>query len=175
MCALEPTDAALRYHITKWVTAKRLYLNAPGSYCHLIDGRVVAHGMVTPPGDFAPSLWQMLWSGFIFAPLYIGWTAFSRLRQVMGKPSSSSMDSVAYKLQTLAVDPAYRGRGLGTAFLNALLQERLPTGAMVVLFTQVDRNVPFYERNGFRVCSAATAKIGDYEFPNWVMQATKTR
>ncbi|OQR81145.1 hypothetical protein ACHHYP_16715 [Achlya hypogyna] len=171
MRALEPADAVLRYVITKWVSAKRLYMNAPHSYCHLVDGRVVAHGMVTPPGDITPSLWQMFWSGFIFAPLYIGWPAFSRLRQLMGTPLSSPVETTAYKLQALVVDPEYRGKGLGTAFLKALLHEKFPSGAKVVLFTQVDRNVTFYERNGFHVCSVATTKIENFEFSNWIMQA----
>ncbi|KDO28915.1 hypothetical protein SPRG_05786 [Saprolegnia parasitica CBS 223.65] len=155
MMALDPDSAAQRYVITKWLTEKRLSANVAASYVYLDDdGRIIAHGIL----------------GFFFAPYYIGWAAFRRLQVLMSDLHDAGPD--AYKLQALAVDPTRRGQGIGTRFVQSLLHEALPAGATVQLFTQVDRNVSFYEKLGFCTVATATTTVEDYAFPNYVMTAT---
>ncbi|EQC29131.1 hypothetical protein SDRG_13163 [Saprolegnia diclina VS20] len=174
MVAIDPDSADHRYVITKWLTEKRLSGNVAASYVYLDDtGRVIAHGILSPPGVGAPApttLWQRLVSGFIFAPYYIGWTAYRRLQLLMGDFHGAGPD--AYMLQALAVDPTLRGQGIGTRFVQSLLHDALPAGATVQLFTQVERNVSFYEKLGFRTIATATTTVEEYSFPNFVMTAT---
>jgi len=55
-------------------------------------------------------------------------------------------------VRALAVDPANQGQGIGSALLNAL-ERSLPDVEQFDLTTNtvMERNVPFYERHGYRV------------------------
>lgn len=55
-------------------------------------------------------------------------------------------------IRALAVDPAHHGKGIGTSLLQAL-ERALPAVERFDLTTNpvMERNVPFYERHGYRV------------------------
>lgn len=50
---------------------------------------------------------------------------------------------------TIAVDPAYRGQHLGSQLLTAMTALARSQQRQTVALTSLDRNVPFYEKNGF--------------------------
>ncbi len=56
-----------------------------------------------------------------------------------------------FYLGILGVDPARRGRGLGSALLAPVLAECDRTGAVAHLESSNPRNIGLYERHGFRV------------------------
>ncbi len=73
-------------------------------------------------------------------------------------------------LERMVVDPAYQGQGVGSAAVAAALA---PLDQPVILTTQLQRNVTFYERLGFEVVN--TQQFGGsteeyaYGFKSWTM------
>jgi len=70
---------------------------------------------------------------------------------IVGCVRGISIDGVC-TIRALVVDPAHHGRGIGSALLAAL-ERALPGVARFDLTTNpvMERNVPFYERHGYRV------------------------
>ena len=56
-----------------------------------------------------------------------------------------------YYLAVLGVDPPAQGRGLGSTLLQPMLDRCDTEGVGAYLESSKERNVPFYERHGFRV------------------------
>jgi GNAT superfamily N-acetyltransferase len=62
-------------------------------------------------------------------------------------------------LDSVAVEPAAQGRGIGSALIEFGLARARAGGYGVMLETGNPRNVPLYERHGFRVTDAADAPM----------------
>lgn len=70
-------------------------------------------------------------------------------------------------LGTLTVAPSAQGRGVGSALLRSGLERADREGWPVYLETATERNVAFYERNGFRVTGTIPLPYGP---THWAMQ-----
>lgn len=72
-----------------------------------------------------------------------------------------------FYLPMIGIDPPHQGRGLGTALMRPVLErcdrERVPA----YLETGTERNLPLYERNGFRIAEAT--RLGKDGPPMWLM------
>jgi ribosomal protein S18 acetylase RimI-like enzyme len=71
-------------------------------------------------------------------------------------------------LQGLGTEPAFQGRGIGSALLRPVLHECDRVGTPAYLETAKEGNIAFYERSGFRV-------VGEMDIPGdgphlWLMQ-----
>lgn len=64
------------------------------------------------------------------------------------------MDRPHWYLSFLAVDPAHRALGMGTLLMRYTLDQVIPAGVTCYLDSVDARNLPFYERLGFRVVEA---------------------
>lgn len=51
---------------------------------------------------------------------------------------------------SIATDPDYRGHGIGSQLLTALAKEAKAAHRHSISLDSLDRNVPFYEHNGYR-------------------------
>jgi GNAT superfamily N-acetyltransferase len=60
-----------------------------------------------------------------------------------------------WHLDSIGVEPSIQGRGVGTALMEHGLERALASGAAVVLETAQERNVPYFERFGFRTVEDA--------------------
>ncbi len=72
-------------------------------------------------------------------------------------------------LSFLGVEPARQGQGLGGNLLQPKLQQLKTNGMPAYLETLKVRNVPFYERHGFRVLEHSVVPATDV--PVWAMRA----
>jgi GNAT superfamily N-acetyltransferase len=73
----------------------------------------------------------------------------------------------AWQVQRMVVAPRCQGRGLGSACLSAALRRRVPTGGLVSLSTNEERNVTFYRRLGFALVLEQVAPPSFDSVRNW--------
>jgi ribosomal protein S18 acetylase RimI-like enzyme len=70
-------------------------------------------------------------------------------------------------LAVLGTDPQYQGRGVGSALMAPVLSKCDEEGIPVYLESSKERNIPFYERHGFKVTSELQIKNGPALWPMW--------
>jgi len=119
-----------------------------------------------PPGKWKMGLLQQ----FMLLPAMVRIATLSRVPAVMSGLTAVEKKhphTPHYYLMALGVEPDLQGRGLGTALMAPVLQrcdaERIPA----YLESSKEKNVPLYERNGFKVTER-------FEIPNggppiWLM------
>ena len=132
-----------------------------------VDRRAIA--VWVPPGvSTAPSLWEELRSGLLAAPFTLGLGAVRRalIGNTCANDRLGRAAWPAWYLDTLAVDPASQGRGLGAELMRHGLAR--VGDAPVVLFTVKASNVVFYQRCGFEVTEASPLVPGGP--PAWTMR-----
>ena len=66
----------------------------------------------------------------------------------------------SWHLDSVAVEPGWQGRGIGSALVEFGLERTSESNAAVILETGTPRNVPLYERLGFHVVEEADAPEG---------------
>jgi ribosomal protein S18 acetylase RimI-like enzyme len=65
-----------------------------------------------------------------------------------------------WHLDSVAVEPGWQGRGIGSALVEFGLERTRESRQAVILETGTPRNVPLYERLGFRVVEEADSPEG---------------
>jgi ribosomal protein S18 acetylase RimI-like enzyme len=144
------------------------------------SGDVIATATLEPPGGVPSSIGRLVrhWvvptlrERGLGAVARIVWTdaEFGRhYRRLAGQETY-------WHVHAVAVDPAAQGRGAGTAIMRHALEAldalRVLQPAPVVLSTQRERNVGFYERFGFEL--ARRARMGAVApgeaFTSWFMR-----
>lgn len=69
---------------------------------------------------------------------------------------------------TIAVDPEYRGHSIGSKLLDAVEEIAKKAHRDSISLTSLDRNVPFYVKNGFKNKGVADSKHADETWYNLV-------
>jgi GNAT superfamily N-acetyltransferase len=119
----------------------------------------------TPPGKWKLDL-------FATARLAPGsaWLYRSRLRTAMRALSimeDSHPPEPHWYLSFLGTDPSMQGKGYGSALLAPVLQRCDRDGVPAYLESSNERNIPFYERQGFVVTGKHDLLGGPPLFPMW--------
>ncbi len=113
-------------------------------------GSVRAAAILHRPGTYPLPLWAevgLLWRAVCQAgPRGLGRFVLWTLRSSRHHPTEPH-----YYLETLGVDPAMQGRGLGSALLKHMALAIDAAGTDCALETATDRNIPLYSRFGFEV------------------------
>jgi ribosomal protein S18 acetylase RimI-like enzyme len=131
-------------------------------------GPVLGAARWLPPGRatmrVAPAL-----RAFVSTPLRLG-SATGRFF-AYGRAVETLRARVApephWYLAGIGVDPEHQRRGIGAALLQPGIDGAARDGVRVVLLTNSERNLSFYERNGFRVVAeGATPEDGPHA---WAM------
>jgi GNAT superfamily N-acetyltransferase len=92
--------------------------------------------------------------GFDQLPVIFGEAAFARYRllgELLTELHERDMSEPHWYLPTLGVDPARHGTGIGGALLRQGCIRADETSLPCYLDTAKPRNVPFYERHGFKI------------------------
>jgi GNAT superfamily N-acetyltransferase len=103
---------------------------------------VPPHGYPLPPPSARTQLRTLWRQGFRVA---------RRWRTVFDALQERRPEAPCWTLSLLGVSPPLQGRGIGTTLLRSWLQEVDAVGERVWLETARPTNVPFYQRQGFRV------------------------
>jgi GNAT superfamily N-acetyltransferase len=65
-----------------------------------------------------------------------------------------------WHLDSVAVEPGWQGRGIGSALIAFAVEQASRSSASMILETGTSRNVPLYERHGFRTVEEADPPEG---------------
>lgn len=71
-------------------------------------------------------------------------------------------------LMSLAVDPEYQRKGIGSKLLKAMFKKTDSCGYSTYVSADID-NVDFYKKYGFKVIKEINIKINNYDLPNYEM------
>jgi ribosomal protein S18 acetylase RimI-like enzyme len=124
-----------------------------------------------PPGA-APRLWDTLATRAALPRAVAAFHPVERhrllrtLRQFDGR-RAALVPQPHWYLESIGVEPALQGRGLGTALLAPVLAEADAAGVPAYLETETEDNVRFYQRLGFVVAEEEVADA--LQVPVWLM------
>ncbi len=137
--------------------ARRIYdfmdvayrITAPGNELYTTDA-LQGGAYWSPPGKWKMGMLQQL----MLLPAMIRTSTFRRVPAIMGGLNAIEKKhphEPHYYLLALGVEPELQGHGIGTQLMAPVLErcdkERVPA----YLESSKERNVPLYERNGFKV------------------------
>lgn len=69
---------------------------------------------------------------------------------------------------TIAIDPKFQGKGLGSQLLTAIEKLSRQHNRQSIALTSLERNVPFYEKNGYQNMGVAESDHADEVWYNLV-------
>jgi ribosomal protein S18 acetylase RimI-like enzyme len=121
------------------------------------------------------SLWQKISVGLLWIPFRCGFNTFGRLMSISAhfdQIFQELLPGTHYELQRMVVDPAYQGQGIGSKCLKKALDEADAEGLPVILSTQEQINVRFYQKLGFEISlEEKYSSSGQAEdmYDNWIM------
>ncbi|KAJ3054721.1 hypothetical protein HDU99_007712, partial [Rhizoclosmatium hyalinum] len=183
-----------RHQVIPWFLSKRLLLNIHNLYIAVDNTlfetgtlRVLGHASVSPPGAKGmnmPGLWQLLTTGFLLFPVYFGAQSFQRFFDLTKAWDPLMEDATRGKgvygaVELVVVREDQRGKGVGTELVKEAVDLAWKGNGegVLVLTTQEERNVRFYERAGFKVVSEGVVTIPKGVLgseitgvQNWVME-----
>lgn len=74
---------------------------------------------------------------------------------------------------SLTVDPAFQGKGVGTALIEFMGQyARARGGKQLTLFTNSDKNIAFYKNRGFEVFDQRNFVYEGHKMGSWSVKKT---
>ena len=118
-----------------------------------------------PPGQ-TPTIVRLVLTGLRGAPFQIGLAGLRRFLHAARYTDEAHARTVAghhWYVWVLGVDPTCQGCGLGSQLLQIVLQQARVQRLPCYLDTQNPRNVPFYQRHGFRQVSQSPIAGSDVQ------------
>lgn len=120
------------------------------------------------------TMWRMIRSGGfknIFKLAKIGRKFLASLQELsqLDKDRHKNMVEKRYlHLMSIAVDPEYQRKGVGSKLLNAMFEKTDICEYYVYVSADID-NVDFYKNHGFKTIKELNVKVNNYDLPNWEM------
>lgn len=118
-----------------------------------------------PPGKWKMGLLQQL----MLTPTMARITTWKRMPKVLGGINAIEKKHPSqphFYLFVLGTDTVHQGKGVGTQMLAPVLDRCDREGIPAYLESSKEKNVPFYEHNGFKVTEQITVPNGP---PMWLM------
>ncbi|MEI2724795.1 MAG: GNAT family N-acetyltransferase [Verrucomicrobiota bacterium] len=106
------------------------------------------------PPYATPSRGRLVRAGILTTPFIVGWRATRRMLRYEHFIESCRMQALAvphWYLFCVGVRPEQQGQGLGAALIQHGLQRGQAAGVPCYLETSNVRNLPFYQKHGFRL------------------------
>ncbi len=108
------------------------------------------------PGNTTPTFARILRTGVYVSPLDFGLAGLLRILQISAYTEAAHVRAAPgqhWYLWALGVDPPHQGQGIGGMLIQPVLARADADGLPCYLETENPRNVPFYQKHGFKVMS----------------------
>ncbi|HSB66064.1 MAG TPA: GNAT family N-acetyltransferase [Anaerolineales bacterium] len=128
------------------------------------DGKVIAAALIYPPGRYPLPLLDQ-WVFLFKSVLGNGWYDVRSWMKWLNEVDKLHPTYAHYYLEYIGVDPAVQGQGLGSCLMEHLVSIADREGVGCYLENASPRNLPFYQRFGFKIIYEKEI-IG---FPTWFM------
>jgi len=141
------------------------------------DGILVGFALWTAPGKCLFSTEDQMNMGYIDYLQGLPEECAIYHSEVMGKDVPAFIDEAigiteagtkTYWCEFMYVLAEYQGKGISTAFVKLAYEKARKSNAIMALTTQESRNVPIYERLGFKVVGHRVVKSPWVDWPLWV-------
>jgi ribosomal protein S18 acetylase RimI-like enzyme len=143
-------DPARRAQILPWLF--RIGFDVTAADVYATQGEVVGAARWLPPGRPSMRLWPTLRAlvvmPFRLGPVTTSFLAYGRAVELLRIEVAPGPH---WYLAGIGVAPSLQRRGIGSALLGPGIEGAKRDGLPVVLLTNTESNLPFYEANGFRV------------------------
>ncbi|RZS36605.1 acetyltransferase (GNAT) family protein [Herbihabitans rhizosphaerae] len=165
--------------VMTWITGPRtprFTELAPGMFAAQAADSMRAGGAWTVTGNGSSALWLPPGvrndSLFSLARNLIPAVKLFGRRITVGLKALSEMERAHPKephwyLQVLGTDPDHQGKGFGSVVITPVLERCDREGVPAYLESSNERNVPFYERHGFRITKQFRFTDGPQLWPMW--------
>lgn len=110
------------------------------------------------PPDQAKTIGRLVLTSLSDAPVQLGLTGLQRFlhaSKYTGQAHKQAAPGAHWYIWVLGIDPERQGHGFGSQRIETVLQQARIQRLPCYLDTQNPRNVPFYQRHGFRQVSEA--------------------
>eukprot|EP00960_Hanusia_phi_P035143 751512-Hanusia_phi.AAC.1 len=145
----------------QWLFEKNFaaYVEKGAGVCTFSGEEMVSFFVLLEGEDSNLSLWDMIKLGLYAMPIAVGFRPTVRMLRVKGWVEER-LDRVmqdrgvgkdTWTLLRMVVKPGWQGRGIGSSCLSHMIQATGARSHGVILTTQEEPNVRFYERLGFEV------------------------
>jgi GNAT superfamily N-acetyltransferase len=134
-------------------------------------GQVEGAAIWLPPGEAEVTEERMAEAGLDQLPEVFGEESFGRFEHMLGHLETlhqRDLPEPHWYLFILGVDPPRQGQGVGGALLQPVLQRADADGLPCYLETMKLRNLPFYQKHGFRV--VVDSVLPDSSLRFWTMK-----
>ncbi len=130
------------------------------------DQNIRAVMLTLPPGRF-PLPWTVDFSLTAVSLWHGGLSTTKRFIKIDGFVKAQHPERPHHYLYMLATDAGHQGRGFGSQLLTTLREHA--GGTEIYLETDEERNLRFYQRNGYLIRGELPAPIGSPAFPLWFL------
>lgn len=127
-----------------------------------------------PPGETELRMGRIIRVGLPTIIPRFGFAGYRRFDDSMaysGKIHKSSVKEPHWYLWAIGVHPEYQGKGIGGKLLRPVLARAGRTRTPCYLETHNQRNIPFYEKFGFRIVEEG--RVPEHNLPIWAMLKEK--
>jgi GNAT superfamily N-acetyltransferase len=151
-CYMFP-DGPRRARLMEWVHRRWFRVVEPLGGAFMTDDAGGVAVWWPPHAQDKITLWRILRAGLVWTPLRVGFRHARRMRQafVDHEEHARAFRLPHWYLDILAVDPDRQGCGVGAALIRHVTRQADRDGLPCYVATHNPRNIPYYERFGFRV------------------------
>jgi ribosomal protein S18 acetylase RimI-like enzyme len=162
-------DEAGRVDVLTWLFDRVVYYSLLYGEAHTTPA-LEGVACWLPPGETIITLERVVRSGLYATPLRLGWAAYRRFDAYLRRAEEYHRRCAPpdhWYLWAIAVDPSSQGMGIGGRLIEHALAKAIEDGVACYLETEVERNLRFYGRHGFRI--AAEWEIPGQGVKVWAM------